>query len=177
MRAVTSVLSLSVLVPLASLSPQEPPPIEAGSRIRVTAPDVGADKLVGMCVEVDATRLRVQAEEQASPLTISLTDVTRLEVSQGRKSHALKGLLIGSIVGVSTGVVVGLVVAESCWDHEMECAAAGAAVVSVTGALVGLGIGALSKSDRWEEIPLDRLQMSIVPQRDGRLGIGLSVVF
>jgi hypothetical protein len=130
-----------------------------------------------MCVEVDATRLRVQAEEQASPLTISLTGVTRLEVSQGRKSNALKGLLIGSIVGVSTGVVVGLVVAESCWDHKVACAAAGTAVVGVTGALVGLGIGALSKSDRWEEIPLDRLQVSIVPQRDGRLGIGLSVVF
>ncbi len=103
---------LSVLVPLTALSAQEQPPVEAGSRIRVTAPTVGADKLVGMCVEVDATRLRVQAEDQASPLTISLTDVTRLEVSQGRKSHAIKGLVLGSVSGAGVGAVLGLLASD-----------------------------------------------------------------
>ena len=182
MRAVTSVLSLSVLVPLTVLSAQEQPPVEAGSRIRVTAPTVGADKLAGECVEVDATRLRVQAEEQASPMTISLTDVTRLEVSQGRKSNALKGLLIGSIVGVPAGAVLVLLWTtrgsdNPCSDYPAACAAGGAAVVGVTGALVGLGIGALSKSERWEEVPLDRLRVSIVPLRDGGFALGLSVEF
>ena len=180
MRAVTSVLSLSVLVPLASLSAQEQPPVEAGSRIRVTAPTVGADKLVGMCVEVDATRLRVQAEEQASPLTISLTDVTRLEVSQGRKSHALAGLGIGFLGGVVIGAVFGGAVASDidvCDTNEENCKIIFAAVSGFGGGLVGLFVGAQFESDRWEEVPLDRLRVSIAPLRDGRFALGLSVRF
>jgi hypothetical protein len=115
-------------------------------------------------------------------MTISLTDVTRLEVSQGRKSNALKGLLIGSLVGVPIGAVLGFVESESsgeplCTGSTVACAAVGAAAVGVVGGLVGLGIGAVSKSERWEEVPLDRLRVNIVPQRDGRFALGLSVEF
>ncbi len=86
MRSIISLAVVPLLIPLQYASAQQGPPIETGSRIRVTAPTVGADKLAGVCVEVDATRLRVQAEEQVSPLTISLADVTRLEVELTRKS-------------------------------------------------------------------------------------------
>ncbi len=47
----------------------------------------------------------------------------------------------------------------------------------VGGAIIGMGIGAMVKSDRWQEVPLDRLQVRIVPQLDGRFVLGLSVVF
>jgi hypothetical protein len=184
MRAVTSMLTVSLLVPLAALSAQEQPPVEAGSRIRVTAPTVGADELVGMCVEVDATRLRVQAEEQASPLTISLTDVTRLEVSQGRKSNALAGLGIGFLGGAAIGAVLGSAAGREeggpetlCTGDKTECAVFGAAVGGVAFGAIGAGIGALAKTERWEEVPLDRLRVSIVPLRDGRFALGLSVRF
>jgi len=33
------------------------------------------------------------------------------------------------------------------------------------------------KIDRWEEVPLDQLRVSFVPQLDGRFGFGLSVRF
>jgi len=183
MRTVLSLAALPLLIPLQSITAQQAPSIETGSRIRVTAPTVGADKLAGVCVEVDATRLRVQAEEQVSPLTISLADVTRLEVSQGRKSNALKGLGFGALIGGSIGAVLGLLASTGesyenpCEGNAPACAAGGAAAFGVTGALVGLGIGALTKSERWEEVPLDRLRVNIVPQRDGRLALGLSVVF
>jgi hypothetical protein len=48
---------------------------------------------------------------------------------------------------------------------------------SVIGVAFGGGIGAVYKTDRWEEVPLDRLRVSIVPLRDGRLGFGLEVRF
>ena len=175
MRTVTSVLPLSVLVPLASLSPQEPPPIEAGSRIRVTAPYVGADKLVGMCVEVDATRLRVQAEEQASPLTISLTDMTRLEVSRGQKSKWLIGAGIGLVGGAVLGAAIGTNLVGDFSDSDKRIM--GATLGGVGGALVGGGIGSGIKTERWKEVPLDRLRFSFAPQRDGRFALGLSVAF
>jgi hypothetical protein len=39
-------------------------------------------------------------------------------------------------------------------------------------------VGALlgsNKVDQWEEVPLDRLRLSIVPQRRGGFSVGLSV--
>ena len=45
------------------------------------------------------------------------------------------------------------------------------------GGVVGLLGGALIKSERWEEVPLDRLRVNLGPQRDGRWGLGASVRF
>jgi hypothetical protein len=55
--------------------------------------------------------------------------------------------------------------------------AIGALAFGAAGGLVGLGIGALAKSERWEEVSLDRLQVRIVSLRDGRFALGLSVRF
>ena len=33
------------------------------------------------------------------------------------------------------------------------------------------------KTDRWEEVPLDRLRVSFAPQRDARFALGFSVSF
>ena len=182
MRSILSLAVVPLLIPLQFTSAQQVPPIETGSRIRVTAPALGVDKLVGTSVEADATRIRVQADDQAAPMTISLTDVTRLEVSQGRKSNALKGLGIGALIGAPIGAVLGVLASEGsgenlCTGTTVACAAVGAAAVGVAGALVGLGVGALIKSERWEEVPLDRLRVNIVPLRDGRFALGLSVAF
>jgi hypothetical protein len=55
--------------------------------------------------------------------------------------------------------------------------ATGALVFGAVGGFVGGGIGAMSSSERWKEVPLDRLRVSIVPLRDGRFALGLSVAF
>jgi len=71
MRTVLSLAVLPLLIPLQSITAQQGPPIETGSRIRVTAPALGVDKLVGTSVEADATQLLVQVDDQAAPMTIS----------------------------------------------------------------------------------------------------------
>ena len=183
MRAVVSTLTVLLAFPLAALSTQVQPPLESGKRIRVAAPLVGSERMVGVYLSHDDTTMQLQTEAQVAPLTIPLVYVTRLELSQGRKSNALKGLVIDSASGVVLGIVAGLVVGQENGDNPCgggrpaECAAIGAVAVGATGALVGLGIGALSKSERWNEVSLDRLRVSIVPQRDGRLGFGLAIMF
>jgi hypothetical protein len=52
-----------------------------------------------------------------------------------------------------------------------------ALVFGAAGGLVGLGIGALFKTERWEEVPLDQLRVSVAPQPDGRLGVSVSLEF
>ncbi len=178
MRSILSLAVLPLLVPLQNITAQQAPPIETGSRIRVTAPALGFDKLVGTSVEADATRIRVQVDDQAAPMTISLTDVTRLEVSQGRKSNAVKGLLIGSIVGVPIGGLVAMQFDEEGGDPGPgEYFLFGAVVGGAAFGAIGAGIGALVKTERWDDVPLDRLRVNIVPLRDGRFALGLSVEF
>jgi len=47
------------------------------------------------------------------------------------------------------------------------------AIVGAAGGIVGYFI----KTDRWEEIPLERLRVSLTPQRDGGFALGFSVRF
>lgn len=184
MRAVAFVLCLAVFVPLMSLSAQEPATIEPGARVRVTAPDLGLQRSVGTCLAVSNDSIRLQGG--AGILDIPLASMTALDVSRGRKSNALRGLLIGSIVGAPIGAVLGGVgshretpTSEAPWCYEgtAACVASHALVVGAVGGLVGLGIGALSKTDRWEEVPLDQWRVSLAVPRNGRWRVGVSLVF
>ncbi len=47
---------------------------------------------------------------------------------------------------------------------------------AVKGSGRGLG-GYLIKTERWEEIPLERLRLGLAPQRDGGFALGFSVRF
>jgi hypothetical protein len=174
MSTVTSLLAISLLVPLTTLPAQQSPPIERGSRIRVTAPSMGADKLVGTCMATGGDTLYVQAETQTTTLGIAVTSVTRLETSRGRKSHPWRGAGIGAL----SGAVLGLGIAVAFPEGEDREELLFFPVTGIgAGLVVGAYIGALIKTDRWEEVPLDQLRVSFVPQRDGRLGLALSISF
>jgi hypothetical protein len=64
MRAVASALSLSVLVPLTSLSAQVQPTIEPGARVRVTARDFGLEKSVGTCLSLSQGAMAFEREKR-----------------------------------------------------------------------------------------------------------------
>ena len=183
MRAVTSTFTVLLAVPLAALSTQVQPTLESGKRVRVTAPLVGPERMVGIYLSNDDSTMQVQTEAQVTPLTIPLVHVIRLEMSQGRKSNSLKGLVIGSVSGAVLGAVAGLVVGQENGDNPCgggrpaECAAIGALAVGATGALVGLGIGALIKTERWERVRTDQLRVQPVTTPDGRFGLAASVRF
>jgi hypothetical protein len=180
MRAVASVLSLSVLLPLTSLPAQEPFSLEPGAWIRITAPGAGADALAVEFVAIEGDTLRVQNVVNALPMQFPMASLTRFEVRRGRKS-------VGAVTYAALGAVAGtmmVLVAEprQCLeDVEPECPAVEVrwelAAGAAAGALLGALAGTLIKTDRWEEVPLDQLRVSLAPQREGRLSIGLSVAF
>ena len=103
----------------------------------------------------------------------------------GTSSRVRKRAGIGLLVGAATGAVIGLASGDDppcsgwfCWGFTAEeKAALGAIGLGGLGAVIGLIAGAASSGERWEEVPLDRLRVSVGPQRDGRLGFGLSVTF
>ena len=86
------------------------------------------------------------------------------------------GGLVGLGVGGAVGAVIGLLVDEHGNDlAPSDAAFMGAGFFGVIGFAVGTTVGYIS--DRWEEVPLDRLRVSFAPQRDGRFALGLSVSF
>ncbi len=162
-----------LLVPLATLSAQSPLPIQPGTQI-----------FRGDTVILDTTEC-------------PLASVTRLDVHRGRHGHPWRGALFGVLTGRLIGMMIGQdteqcknVGWEPCgwlcfngprdWRYKESCTtdmSLASTIAMFGGAAVGLVVGAFTKTDRWEEVPLDRLRVSIVPQRDGRFALGVSVSF
>ena len=192
MRHATILVAILAFVPLASATAQVP--IRRGERMRVTRLPicpatyticVGGPPLqsVGTFWAWEADSLIMESNGNA--LALPLNSVTKLEVGQGQKSYTVEGAIIGLLVG---GVAVGAIAIatyEECeggWgclgDFGYGFAAlVGALVGGLGGSAVGALIGASTKTDRWGEVPLDRVRVRLGPHRDGRFGLGASVRF
>jgi hypothetical protein len=177
MRLVKLVVMSLTVAPLVTISSQELPPLKPGDRIRATAPTLSPSPLVGTVVAFEANSLMVK--RGTGTRRLSLASLTRLEMSQGRRSHAALGAGIGLLVGAGVGAVIGsgckaIIVPVS---SEGGCIAVGAAAIGGAGALVGAVTGALVRTERWAEVPLDRLRVSFTSDRGGALKIRASLRF
>ena len=191
-------VAIIAFVPLASGTAQVP--IRPGARVRVTGQFcqpfysncVGGSpqQYVGTFVAWKFDTLVVQSNGDTLSVPVNL--VTRLDVSRGWKRHTGEGFGYGLVLGLVAGGFVGAKTYEPpppppCEDFALCIdvlpdlglvppfigAGIGAGIGAVAGALVGFAI----KTEQWEEAPLDRLRMSLGPQRDGRFGFGASVKF
>ncbi len=178
MRHATILVAILAFVP-ASATSQEPPPVKVGDRVRVTAPDLGIRKQAGRFEALRANTLVVAVAE--STMTFPVASVTRLEVSRGQKSRMGRGAGFGLLGG---GLLGFLISSRNCSTGgagftltREQCIVVSTVGGTVVGTLLGLVAGALTKTDRWREVPLDRLRLQVAPQRDGRFGLGLSVRF
>ena len=123
----------------------------------------------------DSIVLAVNSEglHQAIPRDL----MTRFDVYAGRKSHLWVGAGIGLLGGAVAGAVTWTSIGGCKLVDDSECRMYGALLIGGIGAVVGGVVGAfIWKTDRWEEVPLDRLRVSLVPKRDG-FALGLSVSF
>jgi hypothetical protein len=114
---------------------------------------------------------------------LPLASIEKLEVFRGQSSKVVKGVALGSLLGATVGPGVTAAgcssVAASFGGGGLEDCGRELTIGAFVGAVAGAGIGALigsgSKIDRWEEVPLERLRVTIVPQRGGELRFGVSV--
>ena len=177
MRGVTFSLAVSLLVPLTNLSTQQLPPLEPGQRLRVTAPTLLPHRTEGMLESINETELTMDAG--AAPLVIPVSDVIRIDRHSGHRRYWLHGMVVGGSIGAIIGVAkLQLGACLFCPGCECMSDPIGEAIVgAVPGALVGALVGWIIRTDRWEEVPLDRLRVSVAPKRDGRIVLGVSVSF
>lgn len=143
------------LITLASASGVGAQLLEAGDRIRVTAPALQLESRPGTLVLMDGGNVVVDGTER---WTIPLDAISLLEVSQGRRGHGGKGALIGAAIGLAVGAVV-FSRAEGgghCSGSEEGagmCLAGLGAMVGV-GTLGGLVVGLAIQTERWSPVSL-----------------------
>lgn len=181
MRAVILVLAASLLAPYGGLVAQQRLPTLFNQQVRVTAPECGIQSQIGSFDGMMGDTLLLAYG--TSTVRCVRTSVTTLHVYSGRKSNLFRGALLGLAIGAGGGAVAGAV-AEASGERFCVhgCAAAGtltaisAIVFGIQGVVIGTVAGALHRTDRWEEIPLNQLPVSFAARRDG-FSVGVAVSF
>ena len=192
MRPITFLVAVLAVTPLSTVNAQDSPQVKPGDRVRVR---LGVHKRVGNFVAWNGDSLAVTSDAEPDGLWFPVMSISRLEVSRGRKRNTLKGSWLGLVLGASAGGLVGALTYEAPPPEPpcvgLECLLPdidvdpgrgrrgfiGAGIGAGIGAAIGALVGSALKTERWQEVPLDQLRVSFVPQRGGRFRIGLSVAF
>ncbi len=94
-------------------------------------------------------------------------------MSRGKKGNALGGAAVGASVGLGAALVT--VATQSDAGIGAPALAALALVVyPAQGALLGLRVGALIRTERWEEVPVRSVRWSVGAIPSGGVGIRVS---
>jgi hypothetical protein len=122
--------------------------VSIGAQVRVTSSAL-ARRIQGVVIGADSDTLTVASGE--SPTTVPVASIRRLELRTGSKRHVWQGLLIGAALGALVGVA----------EKEPNCSLDGSdtrgectAYYAMGMGLLGLGVGALVKTDTWTALAL-----------------------
>ena len=189
MRTATIVLAILLLSPTPDILGQSSvlPP---GSRVRVTLPCSAIPAAESRPVRADCategsllrlTDDSVMMDGGEATLSVARNQVSRLEVSQGQRSHWKAGAGIGSLAGagftyllVDAGGSTSLCDRSANQDALSSTECLGLTVLGgVTGAGLGAVIGNLVKSERWESFPIEDLRVGLISGPN----FGLRVLF
>ncbi|NNF28510.1 MAG: hypothetical protein HKN73_14895 [Gemmatimonadetes bacterium] len=153
LRLVKVLLLAGLIIPAPALA-QTP---EVGQRIRVTAPEVLTERRVGQLLWLDSDSLVLAGADTAPPerWVVPPEAITRLEVFEGRRGHAGRGLLIGAGTGLALGLI-GISGDGTCSGsgNYGELCALVVTGTTLGGGVLGLLIGAVVRTDRWNSIPV-----------------------
>jgi hypothetical protein len=155
--------------------------VQDGDRVRVWAPSIAPEPLVGRLNILEDGTLEV-ADPSGAPMKVSVADVERLEVSLGhnRAKTAGIGAGIGALLGLGLAFIVGdtnTVCEESSlplfgeWDN--VCGEQANYLYPIGGALVGAGIGLLVAPERWQESSIGQIRATV--SQDASISVYLAL--
>jgi hypothetical protein len=167
--------------------------VHPGTRLRLTHPcdqagqsGAGGDRACrseGTLVLWQGDTLTVASGQSTTRYGVGA--ISRLQVSRGTRAHRLAGAGVGFLVG--GGVAAALLYTggstSPCDQSANQDAMSSGECIGLTalGGLAGAGLGAIVggffRSERWEDVPLEQLRVSLGPLAGRRLGLALQVVF
>lgn len=193
----TVLLGIAVLAASEPLLAQQLSQLHPGQRVRVTIPSAGLTAREATLQSFEAGTITLRTERytyvgagwrslasDTVELAVPIDSVRNLDVSLGRRNLAPEGAVIGGLIGA----VVGGVLAKRDYDRCIArggwiCGSPGFAFIvgGGLGGLAGGGLGALFglaiDRERWEPVPLSRVQVGIAPLPNRRVGLGASLAF
>ncbi len=159
---------------------QKVAPLQPGQRVRVQSALARTPELVGGVQAMSADTLvvrHVDGTGAATTTAIPLAYITQLDVSRGQHSRWGRGLLIGLAAGATTGVILGASSDGNWLFSKSDLALMGAVVMAPIGGAVGLVVGALTKTETWETVPIPRVGKGVALGSERRIAVGVAVEF
>ena len=161
-----------------------------GQRVRAKSTDSTQDRMVGIVLRTGADSIVIrQMSGENAPIEVSmpLSTIVSIDVSRGKLSNARIGALIGAVAGLGAGLS-----AVAGWDEKCDEAAPfdrllvfcdegfrtfEVVIFTITGALVGAGIGYLIKTERWNRIDISQYAIKPSLNLNGQIGMKISLSF
>ena len=194
MRTVILLLTIIALAPRTGVAQAPRQTFAAGARLRISAPALGDAPRLAQVVASTSDTLVVRPADGDFTVTVAIAEVTRIEVSTGRRPRKKRFALIGLAAGSAIGAVVGAAsYSDPCvkepaicagWFYETQRgdAVAGAFGGGILGAIGGAVLGQVWQRETWTALPLTRTgRVRLAPvgrglaSRDGSTLVGLRI--
>lgn len=150
-----------------------------GARMRVT--EVSAYQPVvhvGRLVAASRDSIWLAQGTRGNVAVFATPNLSRVEISTGRRRHPGKGLAFGAVAGAGlSGVVGGLGMEECCSSEDnwnTHTALVGGLIGAGVGLIVGVIVGSLIVSDQWQPVPDTRWRLGTRPGASRGLGMSWS---
>jgi len=158
---------------------QEPPALRlpTGARVRLFTPEGGS--VVALLAGHDdrSVTLALPPENPLAPppeMVVPADSIRRMEVSLGKKRHALIGAALGAVLLGLTGFSDPVDTSDNCGPSSTAPCSRGEAVAAAVlgGAIVGGLVGSFVQTERWVPVALDTLAPSPPSAREIRSAPG-----
>lgn len=169
----------SLLVSIASpASAQSSTALAPGARLRLITPRLDASQQTVTVISASTDSVQFRPEGSSVTRTISLSDISAVEVRTFGQRPFLRNMLIGGAIGGALGGALAYAAYEECEDcwffvtSRGRDTAGGVLVGGLTGIVGGLAVAAFQREERWTRIPFNR-SVALLSTPDGRFGFAL----
>lgn len=152
------------------------------AKVRVLTSAISKERIIGKVEKINQDTLVIQGGHIS--YQVSVSSISSLEVSIGQYRNTGKGMLIGFVLGLTSlgAVIRSSGVSNSPGYNEGEGLAALGALytglcVSIPIFILSTVIGYRTKSDKWFEVPPQRLNLSLAPTSSKGLRAALTFNF
>ena len=161
--------------------------LSIGKRIRILAPGVVYRQtrdgrfypVLGTINALRRDTIVFESKRYDSLMAVPLSAIQKIEVSKGKRPRVLLYGGLGFLLGSAAGFVIGVADGEggrNSDSHFLLCIER-AVIGGLSGLLGGIVWSLTAPSEKWGEVPLDKLKIGLIPMRNQEFVITASISF